>query len=329
MAKPKYIVVVGASAGGLNSVIELAAQLDEKVDAAVFIAMHITQMSTVELLVQRIQSSTSLVCEMAGDGKKIEKGHVYLAVPDRHLLLKEGSMYLGKGTPENRWRPSIDILFRSAAAAYSARVIGIILSGLMEDGMAGMLAIKKSGGTLIVQDPTEAEYPDMPQSVLNNMKVDYAVRLDAMGAIIAEKSKNGKDNYPPAPPEVIAEAAIAERVAMNIDALKELGEKSLYSCPDCGGGLWEIKGEDSVRYRCHTGHVYTENELELRQKHALENTMWIALRMMEERRNLLKKMAEEERSKGWVRSAENKLERSVDLESHIERLKKILYEVDD
>ncbi|HEX8278614.1 MAG TPA: hypothetical protein VF540_07955 [Segetibacter sp.] len=168
----------------------------------------------------------------------------------------------------------------------------------------------------------------MPRSVLTNMTVDYCVPLDAMGAILIEKSKEAKENLPPAPREVLAEAAIAERVAMNIDDLKELGEKSIFSCPDCGGGLWDIKSENVTRYRCHTGHVYNEKELEVRQRQALENTMWIALRMMEERRNLLRKMSEEERGKGWLRSAEIKLERAVDLEQHIDRLKEILFQVE-
>ena len=123
--------------------IELSAQLNENVDAAVFVVMHISQISTTDLLVQRFQNNSSFVCKMAEDGEKIRGGHLYIAVPDKHLLLKKGSVVLGRGTAENRWRPSIDILFRSAAANYSARVIGVILSGLMEDGTAGMLAIKK------------------------------------------------------------------------------------------------------------------------------------------------------------------------------------------
>lgn len=328
MPEPKFIVVIGASAGGLNSIIELLAQLNEKVDAAVFVVMHIVQISATELLVQRLQTNTSFTCKAAEDGEKIKRHHIYIALPDKHLLVKNGSIILGRGTPENRWRPSIDILFRSAAAAYSGRVIGIILSGLMEDGTAGMLAIQKSGGTLIVQDPEEAEYRDMPLSVLNSTEVDYCIPIDAMGAVLVEKSKDGKENYPPAPAEVVAEAAIAERVAISIDNLKALGEKSIFSCPDCGGGLWDIKDKNITRYRCHTGHVYNEKELELRQKQALENTMWIALRMMEERRNLLRKMSDEERGKGWARSADYKLERAVDLEEHINRLKQILFEVE-
>jgi two-component system chemotaxis response regulator CheB len=288
--------------------------------------LHISQISAAELLIQRIDTNAYFTCKMAEDGEKIQKGYVYMAVPDRHLIVKKGCMLLGKGSTENRWRPSIDTLFRSAAAAYSGRVIGVILSGLMEDGTAGMLAIKKSGGTLIVQDPGEAEYPDMPMSVLNAMKVDYCVPLEKMGAIITEKSQNGADNVAPAPPEVVAEAAIAERVAVDIEDLKEIGEKALYSCPDCGGGLWQIKSEKNPRYRCHVGHVFTQNELEVRQRQALENTLWIALRMMEERRSLLKKMADEERSKGWIQNAQHKAERALDLEEHINRLKQLLFE---
>lgn len=328
MTEPKYIIVIGASAGGLNSIIEICVQLNDSVDAAVFVVMHLTQMSTTDLLVQRFQNNTTFKCKMAEHGEEIKRGHIYIAVPERHLLVKKGVVLLGQGSVENRWRPSVDTLFRSAAAAYSGRVIGIILSGLMEDGTAGMLAIKKSGGTLIVQDPEEAEYSDMPKSVLSNMEVDYCVPIQAMGAILIEKSKNGKHEVAPAPKEVVAEAAIAERVTISMDAVKELGERSDFSCPECGGGLWTPKDEPS-RYRCHVGHVFSQAELELRQKYALENTMWIALRMMEERRNLLKKMSTEEQSKGWVKSAASKLQRALELEEHIDRLKKILFEVEN
>jgi two-component system chemotaxis response regulator CheB len=327
--EPKYVVVIGASAGGLNSVIEVLAQLNDKVDAAVFVVLHISQISTIDFVIQRIQNNSSFKINAARDGEEIKKGNVYLAVPDKHLLVKKGKVIIGRGTTENRWRPSIDTLFRSAAAAYSARVIGIILSGLMEDGTAGMIAIKKSGGTLIVQDPEEAEYPDMPKSVLGNTEVDYCVRLAAMGAILEEKTNNGREEYLPAPAEVLAEAAISERVAVNMQSLMEIGDKSPFSCPDCGGGLWNLKDDSFQRYRCHTGHTYSQNELEVKQKQALENTMWIALRMMEERRNLLKKMSVEEKGKGWLKSATHKQERAIELEEHINRLKQILFEVED
>ncbi|RYD86885.1 MAG: chemotaxis protein CheB, partial [Sphingobacteriales bacterium] len=163
---PRFIVVVGASAGGLHSLVELAAQLKEDLPVAVLAVLHLSKVTFSDVLATRLQQVSSFVCKIAEDGEPIRAGHFYLAPPDVHLLVNaESRVLLGHGAAENRWRPSIDILFRAAAAAYNSRVIGIILSGMLQDGTAGMDAIRRSGGTLIVQDPAEAEFPDMPLSV--------------------------------------------------------------------------------------------------------------------------------------------------------------------
>jgi two-component system, chemotaxis family, protein-glutamate methylesterase/glutaminase len=323
---PKFIIVVGASAGGLNSVIELAAQLTGEVQATVFVVLHLTHLYSGSLLIQRLQKNSSFTCKMAEDGEVIQHRHLYFAVPGKHLLLKENKIILGEGPPENRWRPSIDALFRSAAAAYDSRVIGIVLTGLMQDGTSGMQAIKKSGGTCIVQDPDEAEYPDMPLSVLNNVEVDYCVSLQDMGAILIEKTHDGVPKKHQVPNDIKIEAQIAERVAVNMDVVKELGERSSFTCPDCGGGLWQMKEGDVVRFRCYTGHVYTQDEYEEKNREGIENTLWVALRMMEERKQLMEKMAKEENSKGWVHSANAKEERAVEMTTHIDRLKQLLFD---
>ncbi|MEI6945968.1 chemotaxis protein CheB [Paraflavisolibacter sp. H34] len=324
--EPKYIVVVGASAGGLNSVVELCLQLTKEVDAAVFVVLHLSQVSLGDVLVQRLQRQTSYTCKLAVQDEPIRKHYLYMAVPDQHLIVQNGRVRLGQGPPENRWRPSIDVLFRSAAAAYNSRVIGIIMTGMLQDGTAGMLAVKRCGGTCIVQDPNEAEYPDMPLSVLNSMEVDYCISLADMGAVLLEKTRNGVQPRHQVPADVAAEAAIAERVALGMDTIKDLGEKSGFVCPDCGGGLWEIKEGNITRYRCYTGHAYTQAELLLKQNEALEETLWVALRMMEERKSLLEKMSAEEHSKGWSKTAAQKSSRAVSLELHIDRLKQLLFD---
>ena len=326
---PSYIVVVGASAGGLNSIIELSAQLKKEMDIAVLVVLHLSHMSIPDVLIGRLQKNTAFTCKIAEDGEAIKAHHLYLAVPDKHLLLKGNKIILGNGTAENRWRPSIDVLFRSAAAEHDGRTIGIILTGLLQDGTAGMQAIKRCGGMAIVQDPSEAEYPDMPLSVLNNVQVDYCVPLSVIGDLLLEKSRSAPSEKMEIPNDIAKEAAIAQRVVTSIEGLKELGQHSLYSCPDCGGGLWEIISGGITRYRCHTGHVYTENELLLKQSEALEDTLWIALRMLEERKALLDKMAKEEGGKGWTRMAAQKTERSAELDVHIERLKQILFHTKD
>ena len=181
-------------------------------------------------------------------------------------------------------------LFRSAAAAFNSKVIGIILTGLLDDGTAGMAAIKRSGGMCIVQDPNEADYPDMPLSVLNAMNVDFCVSLPKMGELISEILKNNEElKKVDVPADIIIEAEIDNRVSTRIDDLSRF-EKVEVNCPDCGGGFWITQKENPAHYRCHVGHSFTERELLIRVSEVMENTFWTSLRMMEERRTLLMKL---------------------------------------
>lgn len=175
--------------------------------------------------------------------------------PNLHLLVKKGIIILGRGPEEKRWRPSIDVLFRSAAVAYNTRAIGVVLTDMLDDGTTGMLAIKRSGGSCIVQDNNEAEYPDMPLSVLNNMEVDYCFPLAEMGEVIGAITQTSPEEKR-APNDVIIESQIAERVVVNYDNVRQLGEKSIYACPDCGGGLRNKKKDGDTRKRW-TGIVVT------------------------------------------------------------------------
>ena len=329
MNNPKFIIVVGASAGGLNALSEFASQLQPEMDAAVFIVMHLSGTSISNFLLNNIQTVTQLKCEIAEEGATLKRGHIYIASPNLHLLVKKGEIILGRGPEENRWRPSIDVLFRSAAAAYSTRVIGVVLTGLLDDGTTGMLAIKRSGGTCIVQDPNEAEYPDMPLSVLENMEVNYCISLSQMGEVILGITQTTPKEIP-APDDVMIESQIAERVVVDYDHVKQLGEKSIYACPDCGGGLWDIsKVEDGqgkiVRYRCHIGHSYSEKDLVIKQGEIFEATLWTALRIMEERRNLLKKMADEHAKKGLSSVAKSYKEKTEAIQVHVNKMKEVLF----
>jgi two-component system, chemotaxis family, protein-glutamate methylesterase/glutaminase len=323
--RPRFLVVVGASAGGLTPIVELCAQLDKNINAAICIVIHLPHITAEELLIQRLQRNSQFKCKIAENQEVIHRGTVYFAPPERHLLVKDGHILLGQGPPENRWRPSIDVLFRSAAVAYKGHTIGIILSGLMQDGADGMMAIKECGGTCMVQDPQEAEYPDMPNAVLKILTPDYCASLAEMGILLQETTNNGIGAMETVPPRVLAEAEIAERVALGMEHIRPLGEQSEFTCPDCGGALREMKDDDLVRYRCYTGHLYNQDELLYRQTQAVEETFWIALRMMEERKSLLQKMTEEETRKGWQRSAEQKKERIQELNTHIDRLKQLLF----
>jgi two-component system, chemotaxis family, protein-glutamate methylesterase/glutaminase len=324
MADPKFIVVIGASAGGTLVLPKLLGQLKHNMDIAVFIVIHMPKRSVADMLIRRLQKHTALKCKIPTNGEAIKSNHVYLSKPDHHLIVKEENILLGKGPMENRYRPSIDTLFRSAAAEFDHKVIGIVLTGLLEDGAAGMVSIKRSGGTLIVQDPNEAEYPDMPNAVLNNVKADHVVPVEEMGTVIAKIiAKPPKKTK--IPEDVKKEAEIAERVQVGIDQLTKISDHSVFSCPDCGGGLWEMTSQGNTRYRCHVGHAYSENGLLASMEATTESALWTAMRIIEERRNLLKKLADKESMNGSKTAAARYKQRIKELSLQIDQLKKVLF----
>jgi len=297
---PRFIVVIGASAGGLNALSELVRTLPAGLDAAYCIVLHLSRKGIGDFVVHRLGKVTSLQCNMAVNGTAIEKDHIYVAPPNQHLLVKEGKILLGSGPQENRFRPSIDVLFRSAAVAYTSHAVGIILSGMLDDGTSGMWAIKRSGGICIVQDPNQAEYPDMPLSVINNMDVDYVSELSHIGAFLTQTTSLDRGVEISAPEDVVLESQIAEKTAVGIDAVEQIADKSVFACPDCGGNLWAVKGDIINRYRCHIGHAYTERDLVAKQAETASSTLWVALRMMEERKHLLRKLEVEYAKKGYT-----------------------------
>ncbi len=325
---PKFIVVIGASAGGLNALIEMVQTFQKGLDVAYCIVLHLSRKGIGDFIVHRLKQATSLACSMAVNGAPIKADNIYIARPNQHLLVKDDHFILGAGPEENRFRPSIDVLFRSAAVAYSSNTIGIILSGLLDDGTSGMWAIKRSGGTCIVQDPNQAEYPDMPLSVMNNMQADHVATLEEIGPLIAEIIKHKKGRKKAVPKDVIAESKIAELTAVGINDVKKLDvEQSIFACPDCGGGLWEAKNDVIKRYRCHIGHAYTERDLVLKQAEAAGSTLWVALRMMEERTHLLKKMEIDYKKKGYRSLAVTNVEKQHEMKGHINKLKEILFDL--
>lgn len=318
--EPQYIIVAGASAGGLNALTELVSRLPKKLPAAIFIVMHLSRYSSPDIICHHLEKAGSHPCIVPKGEEQIVAGNIYIASPDWHMLLKKGTIHLIRGPHENRYRPSIDVLFRSAAANYDSHVIGIVLSGMLDDGTSGMSAIKRSGGICIIQEPTDAAFPDMPNSVLNNVEVDYRVPVADMGYILEDIFARTTRNEIPIPEDVIFEASITERMASSISDLQKIGSHSNFTCPDCGGNLWRITKDSLPRYRCHTGHVYTERLLMEKQNDALEESLWISIRMLEERRNLLISIAQ--RQKDGLR--DNQLSRAAVLADHAARLKELL-----
>lgn len=230
------IVVVGASAGGVDALQRLAANFPPDLAASVFVVLH-TSPESPRMLAEILDRAGILTAKFAKDGEQITNGTIYIAPPNQHILVKNGYVRLSRGPRENRSRPAIDPLFRSAAAAYKSSVVGVILTGLLDDGVSGLQAIKKCGGLAVVQDPDDAQFPDMPLNALEVVEADYVLPIDKIGAKLGEivKLKANGNGY--VPPDVIAEALIAEEVMSNIPKENKLGELVPVGCPECGGPL--------------------------------------------------------------------------------------------
>jgi two-component system chemotaxis response regulator CheB len=289
-AEVRNIITVGASAGGLEAVTRLVKTFRSDMDAAVFIVIHLSTFSKAEAILKIIEKHTALKCLVPQDQQQIETRTIYLAPTDHHMVLEKGLIRITRGATENHYRPSIDVLFRSAATSYSGCTTGIILTGLLDDGTSGMNAIKRCGGRCIIQSPEEAAFPDMPNSVQKNIQVDYSVPITDIGAILSDLYSRSSCQQYQIPADIQLEADIARRVTSNMEDIAKLGEFTPLTCPDCGGVLVKIESESLPRYRCYTGHTFTEKFLEWEQLKRIEESLWVSIRMMEERKNLLLNM---------------------------------------
>ncbi|RDV14474.1 chemotaxis protein CheB [Pontibacter diazotrophicus] len=324
------IIVIGTSAGGMQALTLLLSKLPAELPAALFIVQHLSKDSSATFLVKRLSQYTKLTCKVAEHKQLFEAGTVYLAPPDMHLLLTGKEMLVTRGPRENQFRPSIDPLFRSAAAYHGASVTGVVLTGFMSDGVVGMESIKRSGGATVVQAPDDAEFPALPNNVIRQIKTDYVVPISDMGEILVKLANRLDQDSVTVPTDVWQEAQIAERVMNNsvmtsIEELEKAGSRSPYSCPECGGGLWELSQQNTIkRFRCHSGHAYTKDSLLDGISNALEETLWVALRTLEERRNILMQMSQVDNDKGNRRWATVQEERAEEMKVHVERLRELL-----
>lgn len=289
----RNVIVVGTAAGGLDALDQMIGQLPTDLAASIFIVQHMDPHNSGEPLLRRLSRHKAFRPKLAADGDRFKAGHLYIGPPDNHLLLKKNRMLVTKGARENRNRPAIDPLFRSAAVSHGARVIGVLLTGMEDDGVAGLNAIKRCGGVTVVQDPRDAAYAAMPLSALDNGVVDYCVTLSDMGPLLTKLVSQRHGKRKAVPQDIRTEALIAERVLSDVSQVNSLGEQAPYNCPGCGGVLWKIDGPGEQRYRCHTGHSYTALALLASQSEKIEEMLWISLRMFEERKNLLTSMSED------------------------------------
>lgn len=287
------IIVIGASAGGLEAVSDLVTNLPADLPAALFVVLH-TAPSGPGLIPTILGRLTPLRIRSAEDPVEIKHGTIYVAEPDHHLLLKEGFIRSIRGPHENQMRPAIDPLFRTAAVAYGSRVIGILMSGYLDDGVSGLLAIKRCQGIAIVQDPDEARVPEMPRNAIEKVAIDHVLPVRQIAALLPGLVESPAPQPVPVPEDIRAEAQLAEMGAGTIEMAEHMGALAPFSCPVCGGPLWLIEKDKVSRYRCHVGHSYTGKYLLGAQSDDLEQALWGAIRLMEEHTKLLEQLADSE-----------------------------------
>jgi two-component system, chemotaxis family, protein-glutamate methylesterase/glutaminase len=284
-----HVVVIGASAGGVNALLEISEGLPRFFPAPVCIVQHIG--SNRSLLPELLRYRGPNHAMHAQEGQQIAPGTLHVAPPDRHMLLNGDVLHLRHGPKENHARPAIDPLFRSAALHWGPRAIGVILTGQMDDGTAGLKAIKDCGGIAIVQDPDTAAEPSMPRSALGNVEVDHCVPLAEIAPLLVRLAGTAPAQHRgPVPEQVVQEVAINQGDA-TVEKLQSIATPSALTCPECGGGLWEMSDTRPLRYRCHTGHAFSALSLAQAQTDSAEHTLWSSLRALREREMLLRRLA--------------------------------------
>lgn len=297
VADKRDIVAIGASAGGVTALLALCAALPENFPAAVLVVLHVGRNSSVLPMLLSTHGHNPAV--HAEDGQRIERGTVYIAPPDQHMQVETGVIRLCRGPKEHHTRPAVDPLFRSAAVAYGPRVVGVVLTGRLDDGTAGLRAIKDCGGVAVIQDPAEAEHPSMPRSALQSVAVDHCVPLASMAGtllqLVTEPLPAAAAALPKARDRASHELSITAGAEDAMEQLKDIAKPSTFSCPDCQGVLWEIDDVPS-RYRCHTGHAYSLRSLEEAQAQATENALWAAMRALQVREELLRRISAQNRA---------------------------------
>jgi two-component system chemotaxis response regulator CheB len=287
----KRIVAIGASSGGIEAVRTIAAGLPADFDAAVCVVIHLSP-DAPSLLGNIVGKSAALPTTEAQPGERLRPGHIYVAPPDRHLIVEPGVVHLSRGPKENRFRPAIDPLFRSAAQVYGPAAIGVVLTGQLDDGAAGLQTIRQMGGITMVQEPADALFPSMPRNAIAHGTPDYCLPLAAIPATLAELTRQPPEaRAVPVRREVDIEVNIAKAENPMEIGLLEITEASQFACPECHGVLLRLKNAYPERFRCHTGHGYSRESLVASVSEGVEEALWNALRSLQEAALLLQELS--------------------------------------
>jgi two-component system, chemotaxis family, protein-glutamate methylesterase/glutaminase len=283
------VVVIGASAGGVRALQKVVSALPVDLEAAVFVVLHIWAEAD-SALPEILSRAGRMPAMHPKDGEPFEMGRIYVAPPDRHIFLQDGELRVPRGPKENRHRPAIDVLFRSAATAYGPRVIGALLTGSDDDGAAGLQSIQERGGTVIVQDPADSAFPDMPESALRVVQPDFTLSLNEIGPAVRDLVSGAVKPNPRLPMPEPVDKSYGQEQGIEVD-VQQLGTPTAFSCPDCNGTLWELVDGDLLRYRCRVGHAYSAASMIDAEADAVDRALWEALRVLEESVSISRRIA--------------------------------------
>ena len=320
-ARRREIVVIGASAGGVEAMREVAQGLPRDLDAAIFCVMHHPP-GAKSYLPEILTRAGPLPALHAEDGERIRPGRIYVGPPDHHMLLADGHVRLSRGPHHNRHRPAVDPLFGSAARSYGPGVIGVVLSGTLDDGTAGLAKIKGAGGVALVQDPATAAHAGMPESARTHVAVDRVVPLDRMAAAIVEAAREPVPDVT-LPREPRLDEEFEGDLGMRTD-MEEIGAPSVYACPECHGTLWEFDEEGVLQFRCRVGHSFSTEGLLEEHDGSLEFSLWAALRALEENASLRRRLAKRMRDRKAGRVADQYDAKASQVERHASTLRELL-----
>jgi two-component system chemotaxis response regulator CheB len=316
-AKPAglgHVIAIGASAGGVEALQQLVALLPSRIDAAICVVLHLGSESPT--LLDRILGRRSLMrVAIAQDGMELRSSTIYVAQPDYHMVVDNGLIRLLKGPRENRHRPAIDVLFRSVADQYGDRAIGVVLTGFLDDGAAGLQEIKRRGGFALVQDPEDAMAPEMPRHAIEAVKVDRIARLDEIPALLMELTEQGALNM---------KQPRNGRNGHNKVCKNEGSADQRFSCPECGGPMEEQHAGKVQGFRCRVGHKYSLDSLAVANDETLERALWAAMQMLEQSATLNRRLADRSTEGARAAIARKYEERATEKERHVQILRRVL-----
>ncbi|WP_051199757.1 chemotaxis protein CheB [Christiangramia echinicola] len=317
------IFAIGASAGGRTAIQAILKDISPEVNASFLIVVH-SSYDMISSFTSYLNKKIQMEVLDAQENMEVKKGKVYVALPNQHMVVIKGKIMNSNGPRENLFRPSIDVLFRSVAVDFGNRCVGILLSGRLNDGTVGLEAIKRCGGETIIQNPETAEFSGMPLTAQKFVDIDYCLELEEVGDIIRKLTDEPLPEEIEIPYTIRREAEIATRIRSQVKTEDFLGEKVPMSCASCGGPLWKIKDTEIERYRCHVGHSFSQESLLMAQNENLEETLWVCLRTLEEKKVLMLKMAENFKNKGSGHISRSYSDKIQEVDEHIDRLRELM-----